>query len=73
MEKERKEERGKKKAKSKVKVRDTFIMWEGDKDHQFIGRFPRLPPARRSGTSSRKMELYEDGKKRMCRMVTVVA
>jgi hypothetical protein len=40
MEKERKEERGKKKVKSKVIVRDTFIMGEGYKDHHFIGRFP---------------------------------
>lgn len=43
MEKERKEERGKKKAKTKVMVRDTFIMGEGGgghRDYHFFGRFP---------------------------------
>jgi len=68
---ERKEERGKKKGKSKVMVRDTFIMGKG-------GRRPSItllegsqaPTARLSGTSSRKIEVYEEGKKRLYRMVT---
>jgi len=43
MEKERKEERGRKKAKSKVMVRDTFIMGEGrDIDHHFFWKVPKL-------------------------------
>ena len=64
MEKERKE--GKKKAKSKVIVRDTFIMG-GTKTITLL-EGSQAPPPRLSGTNCRKMGLYEEGKKRMYRI-----
>jgi hypothetical protein len=42
MEKERKEDRGKKKAKSKVMVRDSFIMGEGGQRPSLYWKVPRL-------------------------------
>ena len=62
---ERKEERGKKKVKSKVMVRDTFIMGVGgDEGHNF-SEGSQAQTVRLSGKSGRKMELYEEGKKRV--------
>jgi hypothetical protein len=69
---ERKEERGKKKAKNKVMVRDNFYNGVGGtKTITFLEGF-QAPNARLYGKSSRKMELYGEGRKRMFRVVTVV-
>jgi len=75
MEKERKEERGKKKAKTKVMVRDTFIMGEGGGDTETITFLEgsQASTACLPGKSSRKMELCVEGKKGMHCVLTVVA
>jgi len=73
MEKERKEERGKKKAKTKVMVRDTFIMGEGGTETITFLEGSQASTACLPGKSSRKMELCVEGKKGMHCVLTVVA